>query len=61
MLGGDPTGARGGDSREYRCGRNTLFLRAIRVKDRLDMSPIFATFRDAAQCAWAAVFAILLI
>ena len=40
---------------------NTLFLRAVRAKERLEMAPVFATFRDFAQCAPPAVFAVLLV
>jgi MFS family permease len=40
---------------------NTLFLRAVRSKDRLEMAPVFATFRDTAQFAPQILFTTLLV
>jgi MFS transporter, ACDE family, multidrug resistance protein len=40
---------------------NTLFLRAVRSKDRLEMAPVFATFRDTAQFGPQILFATLLV
>lgn len=41
-------------------GGNVLFLRAVRGRERPEMTPVYATYRDAAEIGPPAVFALLL-